>query len=157
MPTPAVSAPSDRQQTPLHASSCRQGTASPKSSPTGPLRALGNLLCPLANAVRGQVSTAIFVWLVFSPHRKLRTKQALFGGLPEDLVAVTSLRRDEAPPPGSGQAARLAVRSGAHRGPTAGLAPGYVQGNLAILPQALAADFMQFCRLNPKPCPLIGT
>ena len=57
----------------------------------------------------------------------------------------------------SGLAARRAVRTGAHRGPTAGLAPGYVQGNLAILPHALAADFMQFCRLNPKPCPLIGT
>jgi uncharacterized protein YcsI (UPF0317 family) len=72
-------------------------------------------------------------------------------------MAVAPLRRDEAAPPGSGLAARLSVRSGAHRGPTAGLAPGFVQGNLAILPKALAADFMQFCRLNPKPCPLIGT
>jgi hypothetical protein len=32
-----------------------------------------------------------------------------------------------------------------------------VQGNLAILPQALATDFLRFCQLNPKPCPLIGT
>jgi uncharacterized protein YcsI (UPF0317 family) len=72
-------------------------------------------------------------------------------------MAITPLRRDETPPPRNGTAARLAVRSGAHRGPTAGLAPGFVQGNLAILPQRLAADFMQFCRLNPKPCPLIGT
>jgi uncharacterized protein YcsI (UPF0317 family) len=72
-------------------------------------------------------------------------------------MAVAPLRRDETAPPYSGLAARLAVRSGAHRGPTAGLAPGYVQGNLAILPKTLAADFMQFCRLNPKPCPLIGT
>ena len=31
-----------------------------------------------------------------------------------------------------------------------------MQGNLAILPQALAADFLRFCQLNPKPCPLIG-
>jgi uncharacterized protein YcsI (UPF0317 family) len=58
---------------------------------------------------------------------------------------------------GSGRAARLAIRSGAHRGATSGLAPGYVQGNLAILPRALAADFLHFCQLNPKPCPLIGT
>jgi uncharacterized protein YcsI (UPF0317 family) len=72
-------------------------------------------------------------------------------------MAVAPLRRDETAPPGSGLAARLSVRSGAHRGATAGLAPGFVQGNLAILPKALAADFMQFCRLNPKPCPLIGT
>ena len=55
-----------------------------------------------------------------------------------------------------GHGARLAVRAGAHRGPTAGLARGFVQGNLAILPQDLAADFLRFCQLNPKPCPLIG-
>ncbi len=72
-------------------------------------------------------------------------------------MAVTPLRRNETPAPGAGQAARLAIRAETHRGPTAGLAPGFVQGNLAILPKALAADFMQFCRLNPKPCPLIGT
>jgi hypothetical protein len=38
---------------------------------------------------------------------------------------VTALRRDDAA--GSGHAARLAIRGG-HRGPTAGLAPGFVQG-----------------------------
>lgn len=56
----------------------------------------------------------------------------------------------------SGQAARQAVRSGAHRAPTAGIAPGYVQGNLAILPKALADDFFRFCQFNPKPCPLLA-
>jgi uncharacterized protein YcsI (UPF0317 family) len=71
-------------------------------------------------------------------------------------MAVTSLRRKD-PAPDSCSAARLAIRAGRHRGPTSGLAPGYVQGNLAILPQALAADFLRFCQLNPKPCPLIGT
>ena len=39
---------------------------------------------------------------------------------------------------------------------TAGLAPGYVQGNLCILPKALATDFAAFCQRNPKPCPVIG-
>jgi uncharacterized protein YcsI (UPF0317 family) len=73
------------------------------------------------------------------------------------MMAVTPLRRTEAAAPGSGLAARLSVREGRHSGPTAGLAPGFVQGNLAILPQALAADFLRFCQLNPKPCPLIGT
>jgi len=72
-------------------------------------------------------------------------------------MAVSPLRRDNTAPPGSGLAARLAIREGLHLGQTAGLAPGFVQGNLAILPQSLAADFLQFCRLNPKPCPLIGT
>ena len=71
-------------------------------------------------------------------------------------MAVTPLRRDDTPPPGSGLAARLAIRAGEHRGPTAGLAPGFVQGNLAILPKLLAADFLRFCQLNPKSCPLIG-
>ena len=31
-----------------------------------------------------------------------------------------------------------------------------VQGNLAILPEKLAASFHRFCQLNPKPCPIIG-
>jgi uncharacterized protein YcsI (UPF0317 family) len=71
-------------------------------------------------------------------------------------MAVTPMRRDETPPPGSGLAARLAIRADKHRGPTSGLAPGFVQGNLAILPQQLSADFLRFCQLNPKSCPLIG-
>lgn len=56
----------------------------------------------------------------------------------------------------SGHEARQAVRRGEHRGPTAGIAPGYVQANLAILPKALADDFFRFCQFNPKPCPLLA-
>ena len=48
------------------------------------------------------------------------------------------------------------IRRGELSGPTAGLAPGYVQGNLAILPAAVAGDFLRFCQLNPKPCPLLA-
>ncbi len=33
---------------------------------------------------------------------------------------------------------------------------GFVQGNLAILPEKLAGAFHRFCQLNPKPCPIIG-
>lgn len=51
---------------------------------------------------------------------------------------------------------RQAIRRGEITGHTAGLAPGRVQGNLAILPKALADDFLRFCTLNPKPCPIIG-
>jgi uncharacterized protein YcsI (UPF0317 family) len=54
------------------------------------------------------------------------------------------------------RAVRLAARSGAFAGVTAGLAPGYVQGNLCILPRAFADDFRRYCERNPKPCPLIG-
>lgn len=39
--------------------------------------------------------------------------------------------------------------------PTAGFCPGYVQANLAAFPEKYAADFQSFCRLNPKPCPLL--
>ncbi len=39
--------------------------------------------------------------------------------------------------------------------PTAGFCPGYVQANLAAFPEKYAADFHDFCHLNPKPCPLL--
>ena len=52
--------------------------------------------------------------------------------------------------------ARRAFRTGAFTGNTAGIAPGYTQGNLAILPKDLALDFMRFCQRNPKPCPIVG-
>lgn len=53
-------------------------------------------------------------------------------------------------------AVRHAARTGQLKGHTAGLARGRVQGNVAILPAALAADFHRFCLRNPKPCPIIG-
>lgn len=52
--------------------------------------------------------------------------------------------------------ARLAIRQGRHLGPTAALAPGYVQANLAILPKDLADEFLRFCVANPKPCPVLA-
>ena len=58
--------------------------------------------------------------------------------------------------PETGRDARLRVRRGEHRGHTARLAPGYVQGNLVILPRDLAPDFAEFCRRNPKACPLLA-
>ncbi|WP_372996544.1 putative hydro-lyase [Marinobacter sp.] len=54
------------------------------------------------------------------------------------------------------QAVRQAARSGQLSGPTAGLASGYVQVNLVILPEAQAAGFLRFCQANPKPCPLLA-
>lgn len=55
-----------------------------------------------------------------------------------------------------GRSVRLACRNGTLTGTTAGLAPGYVQGNLVILPKDLANDFLRFAQANPKPCPVIG-
>jgi len=51
---------------------------------------------------------------------------------------------------------RRAVRQRRHTGHTAGLAPGYVQGNVCILPREYAEDFRVFCERNPKPCPLLA-
>jgi len=59
-------------------------------------------------------------------------------------------------PLNTGLDVRLAARSGVLDVQTAGLAYGYVQGNLAILPHDYAEDFLRFCQANPKPCPLIG-
>lgn len=51
---------------------------------------------------------------------------------------------------------RQQIRSGAHPGNTSGLCQGFVQCNVAILPADWAAEFLQFCQLNPKPCPLVA-
>lgn len=51
---------------------------------------------------------------------------------------------------------RRRCRTNAYDGPTSGLAAGYVQANLAILPADLADAFLLFCQRNPKPCPLVG-
>jgi len=71
-------------------------------------------------------------------------------------MAMATMQNDYAEAPPTGVAARQAIRRNAHSGPTSGLAPGFVQANLAILPRALAEDFLRFCQLNPKPCPLVG-
>ena len=48
------------------------------------------------------------------------------------------------------------VRREAHTGHTSGFAPGYAQGNVVIVPEALAGEFLRFCQRNPKPCPLLA-
>ena len=54
------------------------------------------------------------------------------------------------------QTVRAAIRAGQYASHTAGLGRGYLQANLAIMPEAFALDFMRFCQRNPKPCPLTG-
>lgn len=51
---------------------------------------------------------------------------------------------------------RPQIRSGAYTGQTAGFAPGNLQANLAVLGDGYAEDFHEFCRVNPRPCPLVG-
>lgn len=51
---------------------------------------------------------------------------------------------------------RSKIRAGEHIGNTSGAAPGFVQCNIVILPASHAHDFLRFCQLNPKPCPLVA-
>jgi uncharacterized protein YcsI (UPF0317 family) len=51
---------------------------------------------------------------------------------------------------------RSLIRRGEFTGNTSGLAPGYVQCNLVILPERQAQDFLRFCQANPRPCPLLA-
>lgn len=50
---------------------------------------------------------------------------------------------------------RARIRAHEHTGPTSGLAPGFVQANLVVLPEEYAFDFLKFCVRNPKPCPVL--
>ncbi|KAL4899234.1 hypothetical protein BDW74DRAFT_171688 [Aspergillus multicolor] len=65
----------------------------------------------------------------------------------------------ESPSPSSSQsptqAARLLCRSNGVKS-TTGLAPGYLQANLVILPSRYSSDFQDLCARNPVPCPLLG-
>jgi uncharacterized protein YcsI (UPF0317 family) len=66
-------------------------------------------------------------------------------------MTATVVRSAEA-----GRRERRRIRAGDFLGSTAGLAPGNVQANLVVLPQALAHDFLRFAQANPKPCPVLA-
>jgi uncharacterized protein YcsI (UPF0317 family) len=51
---------------------------------------------------------------------------------------------------------RRLIREGAWTAHTSGLADENVQGNVVILPEALAGDFLRYCQRNPKPCPVLA-
>jgi uncharacterized protein YcsI (UPF0317 family) len=55
----------------------------------------------------------------------------------------------------TGADVRRLARTGALRGPTPGLAAGYEQANLVVVPRDRAFDFLLFCQRNPRPCPLL--
>ncbi len=50
---------------------------------------------------------------------------------------------------------RKRIRSGQWTTPTSGVATGYVQANLVMLPKEAAFEFLLFCVRNPKPCPIL--
>ena len=47
------------------------------------------------------------------------------------------------------------IRQGVIDFPTAGMCRGYAQANLVILPPEYAADFEEFTKKNPFPCPVL--
>jgi uncharacterized protein YcsI (UPF0317 family) len=53
-------------------------------------------------------------------------------------------------------ALRAVFRTGRYDGPTTGFAPGKLQCNLVILPEASARSFVTYCERNPAPCPLVS-
>jgi len=55
----------------------------------------------------------------------------------------------------TGSDVRLAARTGKLTGQTSGLAMGFAQANLMILPQDWAEEFREFCEKNPRPCPVL--
>jgi uncharacterized protein YcsI (UPF0317 family) len=59
--------------------------------------------------------------------------------------------------PTSGIDARLQCRTNAWDAPTSGIAPGYLQANLIVLPSIFAKDFAILCARNPVPCPLLAS
>jgi len=50
---------------------------------------------------------------------------------------------------------RILARNEGWASHTAGVATGYTQANLVVLPREDAYDFLRFCARNPKPCPLL--
>ncbi len=50
---------------------------------------------------------------------------------------------------------RQLIREGRWTRTTSGLCLGNAQANMAILPKALAFDFLLFAQRNPKPCPIL--
>lgn len=57
----------------------------------------------------------------------------------------------------TGAEIRALCRSSDFDNQTSGLAPGFVQCNVVILPADAATHFETFCRLNPRPCPLLAS
>lgn len=77
---------------------------------------------------------------------------------PPEAPSSYPARGDPSPAPQllTGRDVRHAARSKTWTAPTAGLAPGFLQANLIVLPARYAADFRLLCARNPVPCPLVA-
>src|SRR4051812_43540229 len=91
-------------------------------------------------------------------HRSVTLLRCL-AGVMLAFACVASAMAGTSPAPSAAltpaQAARLAIREGRYRGSSRGLAMGFVQCNLVILPKAQAYDFLLYCQRNQRACPVI--
>ena len=71
------------------------------------------------------------------------------------MTAAAAKRWDEVCEAGA-CGTRRAIRAGAIAGHTSGLAEGFVQGNVAIVPAEHAPAFELYCRSNAQACPLLA-
>lgn len=71
---------------------------------------------------------------------------------PEPVLSLETVAKLQYVP---GSEVRRRAAQGELTGPTPGMALGYVQANLVVVPRELAFDFLLFCQRNPKPCPLL--
>jgi uncharacterized protein YcsI (UPF0317 family) len=88
-------------------------------------------------------------------HRKNGGSQSLVD-LMQDVAQQSSKLWKESWDASDPRTARQLIRSGAYVGYTAGIAPGFVQANICILPIKWAEDFLLYCQRNPRPCPLLA-
>lgn len=73
------------------------------------------------------------------------------GAVPKEAARVFGRDRTE-----DATYVRRLIREGVWTSHTSGLAKDNVQGNVVILPEALASDFLRYCQRNPKPCPVLA-
>lgn len=67
------------------------------------------------------------------------------------MIAIENLGHVDA---GAARAARERYRSGRVE-PTSGVAPGFTQANMIVLPRDWAFDFLLYAQRNPKACPVL--
>ena len=72
------------------------------------------------------------------------------------MTALETVPKNESPQVNDLPALRQAIRQGRWTSHTSGIAQDRVQGNVVILPEREANDFLRFCQRNPKPCPLLA-
>ena len=91
-----------------------------------------------------------------APSSPLQTYVSELAGNPSLRTAFTHrFSRIEGIDRSEAHRVRLSCRSGEFGGQTSGIAFGFVQANLVALPREHAFDFLRFCLLNPRACPLL--